>query len=49
MRLNTELMLRWYAVNTEQNEGSFVNTIKEADLWLESGYTKGTLPFCVPE
>ena len=49
MSLNVDQILRWYAVNTEQNEGSLGNTINEADLWLESGYTKGTLPFCVPE
>lgn len=49
MSLNVNQMLRWYAVNTEQNEGSFVNVYHEEDLWMESEHTKGTLPLQLQE
>lgn len=42
--MDIEQILRWNAMNVEQNEGCFINIYQEADLWLESKGTKGSMP-----
>lgn len=42
VKLNTELMLRWYVINENVvNHGSKLNVFLNEDLWLESKNTWG--------